>query len=100
MIGIAKFWSLTTQPDASSSARAAQSGQALAFIITGIQSRYGATSSGNGQRQVVLHGPLSCTEVIVYLTLGVLLGVIFVAYVMGMLTAFLLVIQAMLRYKK
>jgi hypothetical protein len=40
----------------------------------------------------------ACSEEIVYLTLGMVLGVIFVAYVLGMLTAFLLVIQAMLRY--
>lgn len=34
------------------------------------------------------------------LTWGVLVVVVFVAYLLGMLTAFLLVIQAMLRYKK
>lgn len=35
-----------------------------------------------------------------YLTLGVLVALVLVAYLLGMLTAFLLVIQAMLRYKK
>jgi hypothetical protein len=34
------------------------------------------------------------------LTLGVFAVVVFVAFVLGMLTAFLLVIQAMLRLKK
>lgn len=65
-----------------------------------ISKRAGATSKGKRIGVTGLARSPFRVEVILYLTIGVLLTVVFVAYVLGMLTAFLLVIQAMLRYKK